>query len=476
MCPYEFGVTPVAGRLGSPLSAVCTERVRAYDVRAYIKMMVFNTDSKIADSNALSMWMSHPLYEILAQSLGDRTLFCPYDHPRTQISPEGVYSRPSQTPPRCPLPLATALLGSLSISEWLLLHDVHSPLPPLYATPHILLYEPRPLAVLYDSDVSNKDDEDMTSADSAADEVGTCFVRFSYDDDPDLAHFVSVVDLQRTPGATDIDFSLFCLGMPAEGTGSEARRATRSPLPSPSPSPLPPLASGRPVRDSRANLGHSADLPLESDVNSVGLLPSSFVKVVTPGLHKLGPADTAFPGFKTLTSAPAGEMAFSSRFLQVVPYPRVPSSGSTRAATPKTSTLPTHKPNGGLPIVTMSSTSPRMELITKDPMAGGQGDSLVRSTRSLPTMTLLGGRRPTALLSAGTAFKRRPWPAASLTILSPGSVPSDDTVQSLPHVCPCLAGEDDVSYFSLAQCSYSLTFVSSRPPTVLLILISIPPS
>jgi hypothetical protein len=39
---------------------------------------------------------------------------------------------------------------------------------------------------------------------------------------------------------------------------------------------------------------HSADLPLESDVNSVGLFPSSFVKVVTPGLNKLGPADYRF--------------------------------------------------------------------------------------------------------------------------------------------------------------------------------------
>jgi hypothetical protein len=67
----------------------------------------------------------------------------------------------------------------------------------------------------------------MSPVDSAADEVGACSVRHSYADDPDLAHFVSVADLQRAPGSTDIDFSLFCLGIPAEGTGSEARRAAR---------------------------------------------------------------------------------------------------------------------------------------------------------------------------------------------------------------------------------------------------------
>jgi hypothetical protein len=59
MRPYEFGVIPAAG-----FPTACTERVRAYG-RAYIKM-AFNTDSKIADSNALSMWMAHHLYEILS--------------------------------------------------------------------------------------------------------------------------------------------------------------------------------------------------------------------------------------------------------------------------------------------------------------------------------------------------------------------------------------------------------------------------
>jgi hypothetical protein len=59
MRPYKFGVISTDG-----FPTACTERVRAY-VRAYIKM-AFNTDSKISDSNALSMWMSHPLYEILS--------------------------------------------------------------------------------------------------------------------------------------------------------------------------------------------------------------------------------------------------------------------------------------------------------------------------------------------------------------------------------------------------------------------------
>jgi hypothetical protein len=106
-----------------------------------------------------------------------------------------------------------------------------------------------------------------------------------------------------------------------------------------------------------------------------------------------------------------------------------------------------------------SSTPPRMELITKGPMAGGG------FTRSLPTMTLPGGRQPTKLLSAGTVFQRRPWPAALLTVLSPGSAPLDDPVLRLPHVCPCPTKEDAVSNFLLAQCSYSLFDICSLPPS-----------
>jgi hypothetical protein len=47
------------------------------------------------------------------------------------------------------------------------------------------------------------------------DEWGAVLVYSSFADDPDLSHFVSVVDLQRTPGASSIDFSMFCLGAPA---------------------------------------------------------------------------------------------------------------------------------------------------------------------------------------------------------------------------------------------------------------------
>jgi hypothetical protein len=149
---------------------------------------------------------------------------------------------------------------------------------------------PGPWLSSYDSDVSDKDDDDLTSKDNVADVVGDITVCSSYADNPDLTHFDSVADLQRTPGASAIDFFLFCLESPAGGMGHEAFRAARLP-PSPSPSLTPSLALGRPVRDSRVNMGHSADLALESDVNRVGLLPSSYAKVVVPGLHTLGPAD-----------------------------------------------------------------------------------------------------------------------------------------------------------------------------------------
>jgi hypothetical protein len=154
------------------------------------------------------------------------------------------------------------------------------------------------------------------------------------------------------------DFSLLCLGRPAEGTGYEARRAARSSLPYTSPSPLPPPASGRPVRDFRVNMGYCTDLPLESDVNSVGLLPSSFVKVVTPSLHKLRPADYRFSWVQDSHFCSGGGKGL---FFSVSPDRILPAgtlTGSTRAATPKTSTLPTPKPSGGLLKVTMSSLLP----------------------------------------------------------------------------------------------------------------------
>jgi hypothetical protein len=58
MRPYVFGFVPVKG-----FPPACTERVRAY-VRAYITM-AFNTALQFADRDALSMWMSHPLWDTL---------------------------------------------------------------------------------------------------------------------------------------------------------------------------------------------------------------------------------------------------------------------------------------------------------------------------------------------------------------------------------------------------------------------------
>jgi hypothetical protein len=82
-----------------------------------------------------------------------------------------------------------------------------------------------------------------------------------------LSHFVSVADLQRTPGASSIDFSIFCFETPVGGTGYKASCATRWPTPSPPSLPTPPLASCRPIMDSRVNMGYSADLAMETDVN-----------------------------------------------------------------------------------------------------------------------------------------------------------------------------------------------------------------
>jgi hypothetical protein len=93
------------------------------------------------------------------------------------------------------------------------------------------------------------------------------------------------------PRASIINFTLLCLGLPAKGADYEAYLAARSPLPSPSPNPIPPPASGRPVRDSRVNMSHFADLALEPDVKRVGLLPFSFAQEVVCGLLILETAE-----------------------------------------------------------------------------------------------------------------------------------------------------------------------------------------
>jgi hypothetical protein len=143
----------------------------------------------------------------------------------------------------------------------------------------------------YNLDVLDDKDVDLTPADSEMDAVGDITICSLYADDPDLAHFVSVADLQRSPGASAIDFSLFCLGMPTGGTDFKAHRAACLPLSFSSPSPIPPPALGRPVRDSHINM---VDLPLKSDVIFMGILSSSFVKAVVPSLYTLGPVDYRF--------------------------------------------------------------------------------------------------------------------------------------------------------------------------------------
>jgi hypothetical protein len=460
MRPYEFGVIPAAG-----FPTACTDWVRAY-LRAYIKM-AFNTDSKIADSNALSMWMSHPLYEILSL-LEIKLSSVPMSNHELR------YLRKVFLPVLAKLLHGARCLWLLRCSEAFSPASGYSSMTSTRLSPHSTQFSissfmsPGFWLSSYDSDISDDDDDGMTPADSAADEVGACSVRFSYADDPDLAHFVSVANLQRTPGSTDIDFSLLCLGIPAEGTGSKARRAARSSLPSPFPSPLPHPASGRPIRDSRVNMGHSADLPLESDVNSVGLLPSFFVNMVTPGLHKLGPADYRFSWVQDSHFCSGGGKGFffsisPDRILPVgtligvysgrdtknlhLTYPQaqrrfansdyVLAAPRSRYAVDGEDGLTIGGParsNDNFDLFNCyfaynpSSTPPRMELITKGPMAGGASGAVYEVFTNCDAP----GRPPAYwTASARTAFQRRPWPAASPTI-PPGSAPLDDPVQFTP--------------------------------------------
>jgi hypothetical protein len=174
-------------------------------VRAYVKM-AFNTDSKIADSNALSMWMSHPLYEILSLLEIELSSVPMSIH-------ELRYLRKVFIPVLAKLLHGVCCLWLLRCSEAFPPASGYSFMTSTRLSPHSTqlpissFMSPGPWLSSYDSDVS---DDDMTPYS----------LRSSYADDPNLAHFVSVADLQRTPRATDIDFSLFCLGMPAEGTSS----------------------------------------------------------------------------------------------------------------------------------------------------------------------------------------------------------------------------------------------------------------
>jgi hypothetical protein len=227
MRPYEFGVIPAAG-----FPTACTEQVRAY-VRAYIKMAL-NTDSKIADSNVLSMWMSHPLYDILSLLKIELSYV-----PMSIYEPR--YLRKVFIPVLAKLLHGARCLWLLRCSELFPPASGYSSMTSTRLSPHSTqltissFMSPAPWLSSYDSDVSGEDDDDMTPADSAADEVGASSVRSSYADDPDLAHFVSVADLQRTPGATDI---LPALSGDARGgyglRGSSCRSLIASfPLPQP---------------------------------------------------------------------------------------------------------------------------------------------------------------------------------------------------------------------------------------------------
>jgi hypothetical protein len=145
----------------------------------------------------------------------------------------------------------------------------------------------------YESDALDEDEvlSPEASAEVIVDEWGAILVYSSFADDPNLSHFVSVADLKHTPRVSSIDFSMFCLGALVSSPGYAMAGAARWPTPSLPPLPLPCPTSGRPVRNSRVNMGYSADLALETDVNQVGILPFSFEKVVVPGLHSLGTAD-----------------------------------------------------------------------------------------------------------------------------------------------------------------------------------------
>jgi hypothetical protein len=170
---------------------------------------------------------------------------------------------------------------------------------------------------------------------------------------------VIIIGIDRIPHInpfSSIDFSMSCLGDPVGNTRSAAASAARWPTPSPPPLPLLRPASGRPVRNSRVNIGYSADLALETDVYRVELLLLSFEKVVVPSLHFLGSADYRHSWVQDSHFCAA--RACSSGSFRVVHFRWAPLLGYTRAAIPTTFTFPTPKPNGGLLLVTMPSPLP----------------------------------------------------------------------------------------------------------------------
>jgi hypothetical protein len=180
-------------------------------------------------------------------------------------------------------------------------------------------------------------------------------------------------------------------------------------------------------------MGHSADLPLESNVNSVGLLPYSFVKVVTPGLHKLGPADYRFSWVQDshFCSGEGKGLFFSvspGRFLPAGTLIGVYSGRDTKnlhltypqaqrrfANSDYVLAAPRSSVDGedGLSICGPARSNDNFDLFncffaynpsstppvwSLSPKALWQGGPPARSTRSLPTMMFPGGRWPTGLL------------------------------------------------------------------------------
>jgi hypothetical protein len=196
---YEFGVIPAAG-----FPTACTEQVRAY-VRVYFTLRRLTPLLRLRTATLSLCECLTPVQD--SQSFRDPTLLCLHVHPRAQISPEDVYFRPSQAPPRCPLPLATALLEAFPPASGYSFITFTRLSPHSGQLPISSFMSPGPWLSSYDSDVSDdKDDDDMTPADSATVAAGDVSVCSSYADDPNLAHFVSVADLQRSPGVPQWTF------------------------------------------------------------------------------------------------------------------------------------------------------------------------------------------------------------------------------------------------------------------------------
>jgi hypothetical protein len=311
------------------------------------------------------------------------------------------------------------------------------------------LVTPGPWLSSFESDASGED-EDLrpeVRMEAMVDKEGEDLVHSSSAADPDFSHFVSVADLKRTPGASSFDFPCSVLGL--QWATRDMQRPVRLVGQLPPPLPLPLPASGHPVRNSRVNMGYSADLALETNVNQVGLLPVSFEKVVVPASTPWGLPTTATPGSKTLTFARTGVRACSFRSFRVVHFRRAPLLGYTRAAIPTTFTFSTPKLTWRFATSDYALAAPRSSYLVDGnnssslsgpawsndnfelfncyfaplplPLHGAHHQrrvaSSVQPTRRLPTMTPPVGPRLTGLSSDEPASRRRPGLAASPAFL-----------------------------------------------------------